>query len=755
MSADCTIGSMILHYRVVGKIGAGGMGVVWQAVDTRLDREVALKFLPAEAMTVASRRERFVREAKAASALNHPNIVTIYEINSDAGADFIAMELVRGQSLAELLSARKRLSPDEVMRYALQMAEGLGKAHLAGIVHRDIKPGNIMITGDGLIKILDFGLAKLSETPGAPSNAAEALTVTAPLTAAGAAMGTVGYMSPEQAMGDHVDARSDVFSIGVVLYELLSGRRPFLGTSHAEIMRAVLSSEPIALHSLSANVPERLAQIVQQCLEKASDARFSTAVELGRALRLLDRGVAGSVAPAPEASTATMEQVEATPARKGRRKAVWIAAPAAALFIALPALIPSIRKPVFAYLRPAPARTEYVQDSLAGSPSELTEHARELLRRYDKTGYIGRAIRLSEAALKLDSKFAPAYAALAQAYLCKGINSSDKRWLNLARDSARQAVSANPDLASAHEILGEALLGSGETTPAKAEVERALQLDPLNSAAYISLANLNAKSNPSRADELYRKAIELAPGDWVPLARYGQFQYRSARYREAATVWEQAIRVAPGNVSMLKNLAAAYHMLNDQDKSASALQQALGIEPSAAVWNNLGTVRFFQGRYADSVPAFEKATQMDPGNYLNWGNLGDGYRWAAGQRDKAPGAYREATRLLRVIVGRDPQDGELRGRLALYLAKSGEEKSALEELDRLNALKNPSPAGSFKKALTYEVLARRDSALRALEDAIRAGYSLREIESEPELASLRSDVRFHQLLAAAPQKGSR
>src|SRR5260370_22572465 len=247
MRAGRTIGSTVLHYRIVGKIGAGGMGVVWQAVDTRIDREVALKFLPTEALTVTSRRERFVREAKAASALNHPNIVTIYEINSDTGADFIAMELVRGRSLADVLSARKRLSPDEVVRYALQIAEGFDRAHRAGIVHRDIKPGNIMITEYGLIKILDFGLAKLSEPPVTDSNPAGTLTATAPLTAAGVTMGTAGYMSPEQAMGDHVDARSAVFSIGVVLYEMLSGRRPFSGASHVEVMRALLSSGPTSL----------------------------------------------------------------------------------------------------------------------------------------------------------------------------------------------------------------------------------------------------------------------------------------------------------------------------------------------------------------------------------------------------------------------------------------------------------------------------------------------------------------------------
>jgi eukaryotic-like serine/threonine-protein kinase len=746
------VGSLILHYRIVRKIGAGGMGVVWQAVDTRLDREVALKFLPTEAMTVTSRRDRFVREAKAASALNHPNIVTIYEINSDTGTDFIAMELVRGQSLSELLRARKRLPPDEAIRYALQMAEGFGKAHRAGIVHRDIKPGNIMISEDGLIKILDFGLAKLSEPAAVPASGDGTLTVTEALTAVGATMGTVGYMSPEQAMGDHVDARSDVFSIGVVLYELLSGERPFRGGSRAEVTRSVLASEPVDLHSLDEDVPESLAQIVRQCLEKAPDARFSTAVELGRALQSLHPEPSGSISVAQAPASATKEKASPPP-RKRQHSALWIAAAIAAVLIMLAALIPAIRRPAIGYLRPTSAPPKPLQeDSLQGSPSELTGRARELLRRWDKTGYVDRAIRFSEAALKQDPKFAPAYAALAQGYLRKGLNTSDKHWLNLALDSARQSVVANPDLAAAHEILGEALLESGDTAPAKAELDRALELDPRSPAAYVALANLNAKSNPARAGELYRKAIELAPDDWIPLGRYGLLQYRAARYQEAAKIWEQAIRAAPDNVVMLKNLGAAYQMLNDEEKAASALQRALDIEPSAGIWTNLGTVRFFQGRYAESVPAFEKATQMEPGNYLNWGNLGDGYRWAAGQRDKAPAAYREAIRLLKITIGRDPRDGDSHGRLALYLAKTGEEKLAIEELDRLNALKNPGPGSAFKKSLTYEVLGRRDSALRALEDAIRAGYSLREIENEPELASLRSDVRYHQLLAAAPRK---
>lgn len=740
----------LLHYQIVERIGVGGMGEVWRARDTRLERDVAIKLLPADRGSDPIRRQRFLSEARAASALIHPNIITIHEINSDGGMDFIVMEYVRGTSLAAILPCG-RLSVRQVLAYAVQICDALGTAHAAGIIHRDLKPANIMVASSGLIKVLDFGLAKRMHTAPTPVE----VTATAPLTVEGTVVGTPAYMSPEQAVGDSLDARSDLFSFGVVLYQLLTGVLPFQGETNVTVLRQIVHDPPRPLRDLAPDVPPGLCAIVDRCLAKEAGARHHDAAALLADLRRISAPMEAESANAAAAPTETMmgtphAAVERLPPPIPRpRRRYWMAAAAAAFLIFLAAAIPAIRRPFLNRWQRASAPAESAQDSLTGSPSELTQHARELLRRYDKTGYIDRAIRLLEAALRHDSKFAPAYAALAQAYLRKGIGSSDKHWLNLAADSARQAVAANPDLAAAHEVLGAALLETGDTGSAKDEVERALQLDPLNSAAYISLASLAAKSDKSRADELYRKAIELAPGDWVPLARYGQFHYRSARYREAATVWEQATRVAPGNVSMLKNLAAAYHMLNQEEKAASALQQALDVEPSAATWNNLGTARFFQGRYADSVGAFEKAVRMDSGRYLYWGNLGDAYRWAPGQRDKAPAAYREAIRLLRDSSGRDPDDG---GQMALYLAKSGQEQAALAELGRLNVLKSAGPAGSFKKALTYEVLGRREPALRALENAIHAGYSLREIDNEPELASLRSDIRYHLLIAAAPQK---
>jgi serine/threonine protein kinase len=221
------IGKTIAHYQVLEKLGEGGMGVVYKARDGHLDRFVALKVLPADKVSDPERRRRFVQEAKAASALNHRNIVTIYDISNWEGTDFIAMEYVPGKTLDQVIGLGVlRLS--EALRYAIQIADALAKAHLAGIVHRDLKPSNVMVTPDGIVKVLDFGLAKLLERTGSEFAPTETIAVDRPeSTEAGVILGTLAYMSPEQAEGRPVDARSDIFSFGAVLYEMVAGRRAF------------------------------------------------------------------------------------------------------------------------------------------------------------------------------------------------------------------------------------------------------------------------------------------------------------------------------------------------------------------------------------------------------------------------------------------------------------------------------------------------------------------------------------------------
>ena len=294
------------HYRILGKLGEGGMGVVYRAIDTRLERTVALKILPREAVDDPERRWRFEREAKAASALNHPNIVTIYDIDRaplDGGepVDFIAMECIEGETLDRLL-AQRRVTVQEALGYAVQMASALAAAHAAGIVHRDIKPGNVIVTASGQVKVLDFGLAKLLAPAGAAASPTSTDSLAATITAAtaapgtkqGAVLGTLAYMSPEQAQGKPVDARSDVFSLGCVLYEMFSGKRPFQQDSNLLTLAAILRDPVPPLKSVRPDVPPDLERVVARALEKEPDHRYPSAVEMRDALAASRSGPAAA-----------------------------------------------------------------------------------------------------------------------------------------------------------------------------------------------------------------------------------------------------------------------------------------------------------------------------------------------------------------------------------------------------------------------------------------------------------------------------
>src|SRR4029079_9781470 len=249
------------HYTLENEIGRGGMGVVYRALDTRLGRAVAIKMLPAGGTTGPERNRRFIQEARAASALNHPNIVTIYDIDEEGDTTFIAMELVEGAPLDQVIAGGP-LPVVTALDYALEIASALPAAHASGIIHRDIKPGNIMITRDGRVKVLDFGLAKLIER--SPTEA----TMTALGTRPGFIMGTAAYMSPEQAEGRPVDARSDIFSFGAVLYEMLTGKRAFRGDSPASTLAAVLPSTPPPPGQTAPTLPRELERIIVRCLRK-------------------------------------------------------------------------------------------------------------------------------------------------------------------------------------------------------------------------------------------------------------------------------------------------------------------------------------------------------------------------------------------------------------------------------------------------------------------------------------------------------
>ena len=273
--------NQIGHYRIETEIGRGGMGVVYRAIDTKLGRPVAIKVMQSEATTDPERHRRFVREAQSASALNHPNIVIIYEIGEDAGTTFIAMELVDGTPLDRLL-AQGPIPIPTALDYAMQIASALAVAHSSGIIHRDIKPANIVVTRDGRAKVLDFGLAKLIEL--APTEA----TISAVATEPGIVMGTAAYMSPEQAEGRPVDARSDIFSFGAVLYEMLAGRRPFSGSTHVGVITSILRDQPAPVRNTRPDAPADVDAIIERALAKDPTARYQDASALRTDLAAAD-----------------------------------------------------------------------------------------------------------------------------------------------------------------------------------------------------------------------------------------------------------------------------------------------------------------------------------------------------------------------------------------------------------------------------------------------------------------------------------
>lgn len=687
------VGATIGSYRILERVGAGGMGVVFKALDTRLQRHVALKVLPDTLSADAERRQRFLHEARAASALNDPHIVTVHDIFSADGIEFLVMELLDGRTLA---AAAAELTAPQILDYIAQIADALTVAHSAGIIHRDLKPANVIVTGRGLVKVLDFGIAKIEATV--------SQTTSLPLTLAGEVMGTAAYMSPEQAQGRSVDHRTDIYSLGAILQELLmaSGqRRPAL---------------------------ERVAA---RALERDPARRYQSMAEFAGALRAADR------AGVP-------------------RRGIVIVATIVALGVALSLLVGGIL-PFNAGEDPAnstmPAAVALATPTTA---LEYTQQGLGLLRRFDRGGNLEKAISSFEQAVSRDPKYAPAWTGLARAFWRQQNLTRDAAWTARARDAAQQAIELDPYLADAHAALGLVQLAAGDTAAAKQSFDHALVIDPSNATAHRGLGDLaESAGDLGAATTHYERALELDPIDWELPRQLGDIPYAAGRYLEALDWYEKAAAAAPDSPTPYRLIGAAHHMLGDYAAAAASFQRSIAIEPTASTYNNLGTALFYQGRYRESVPAFERARDMLPANALLWGNLGDAYRWVPGNAEKAREAHTRAVQLLREQLVKDPAHVANRSRLALYHAKLDACAAAGSELKQLLTSTVREVATWYRAAVTHEVCHDRDAALTALESALRQGYSLAEIRLEPELADLRNDVRYYDLVSRYDNRSSR
>lgn len=707
------------------------MGIVYSALDTRLGRTVALKVLPPEKSRDPKRRKRFLREARTAAALNHPNIVCIYDIGSDQGNDFIAMELVTGLSLDAMMKRGLAPVPD-VLSYAFQTALALARAHAAGVVHRDVKPSNIMITEEGSVKLLDFGLAQLN-----PVLAAGEEETASAITELGAALGTLQYMSPEQARGEHVDERSDIFSFGAVLYEMAAGAKPFRAASTFAVLQAIAYAQPKPIGECrDGGIPPQLCAIISKCLQKDREARYQSmqavADELGSVpgRRLDTSAQSGWVLPA------------AAP-KYNWKPLVWIAGGllAAALLFGLS---PYGRRSWHQF-----RSSGQLSSILPVEAAEWRRRGHAYLLRYDKAGNVDHAIECFQKALEEDHDNAAAYAGLGEAYAQKYAENRDPQLLRQARSHASRALQLNDLLAGAHVSMGTVNIRAGQFQDAERELRRAVELEPKNADGQLRLAeSLAAQNRAKDAEAGYRKLIQTDPNDWRAYHFLGALLFDNGRYEDAIASFQKAIQLAPDNPAIYRIMGVAYHRLDRDPEAAETLQKALAIRPTPYVLTNLGTVYYYEGRYLDAVSAYERAITNGANDYSIWGNLGDAYRFTAGNQAKATEAYGHAIQLVREQLSAGPDSPELRSRLATFLAKTGEKQRAMEAIRQCENSPKLDPTSMFHLGIASELCGRRDAALEWLGKAVKAGFGMKEIQNDPDLVALRRDPGYHRLVVS-------
>ncbi len=753
---------LIGHYRILRRLGKGGMGEVYLAQDTMLDRQVAIKLLPAEFTSNASLVRRFVQEAKAASALNHPNILTIHEIGQQEGTHFIATEYVEGQTLRHMLrSARPGLI--NALDIVSQVAGALTASHAAGIVHRDIKPENIMVRPDGLVKVLDFGLAKLTLPSAVPFDS-EAQTLPGGITTPGVIVGTIRYMSPEQARGLPVDARTDIFSLGVVFYELLTRHAPFTGDTASDVIVSILEREPPLLASYTSEVPIGLQQIVNQALRKKREERYQTIKEMLGDLQVVKKEIESGVFQTGTSSTRLLKAQVAPPAiavlpfadLSHEKDQEYFCEGMAEEVINALAQVEGLRvvsrSSAFQFKGKGADIQEvgeklHVTTVLEGSVRRAGNRLRiaahlinvtdgfqmwserydcEMKDVFDIQDEISHAIvqalkvkLIGDQQQQLIRRYTDDIEAY-QLYL-KGRYHWNRRVpgsVGKAMEFFKQALDLDPNYALAYAGLADCYILPGYYAMAapkdvmplgKAAALRALEIDPNLAEAHTSLGTIAAvyEFNWPEAEAYFRRALEENPNYSIARYWYGIFALApQGRLDEALRETKKGRELDPLSPAPSSAVGMMICYQRDYDRAIKELQKTLDLDPNFAVGNlYLGKIYYEQGRTAEGIAALQKARDV----------MGD-----------SP-----------VIIGV----------LGYYLAESGDREGAQKLLDRLNELAAQRYVPAQPYALIYSGLGENDLAFEWLEKAYGEQSSLLIwLKIDPTFDRLRSDPRCALLL---------
>ena len=677
-----TIGDRLGHYRLLDKLGSGGMGDVYVAEDTKLHRRVAIKFPRPDVAGTRDSRARFLREARAAAALNHPNIVHIYSVETAGDLVFITMELVQGRSLRQLLSDGAGLPLDKTIAFAVQIAEGLASAHAFGIVHRDLKPGNVMITDDQRVKILDFGVAKFLEP--LPTPDPERPTTTEEESSTGGAVGTAGYMSPEQALGRALDPRTDLFALGVVLFEMATGTPPFQGDTAAAVFDHLLNRPQPPLLTLRPTLPRSLEVIIDKALEKDPDRRYHSASELLRDLRAVEVPVAPPV-PFPSTSTerraassiAVLPFIDMSPGKDQEYFCHGITEEIINALAGVAEMHVISRTSAFAFQGRDLDVTEIgrrlrVQTVLEGSVRKAGDRVRvtaQLVnaadgyqiwsKRFERQLSDVFAIQDEIAAGILDefrirretppqraSSNIPAH----DAYL-KGMYALNK-WTVASVQQAivnfNDALAEDVNFAPAHAALAEAhvwfysgigVLPARETIPrARSAVDRALAIEPglANAHKVRGLIAMNHDWDRSGAEQALTRALQLGPGSAsAHLWNAWRLALLEKRHDLALIELDKAERLDPLDLQLKTQIGYVHRFRHDPDRARAQFEKVVELEPSFAFGHYaLGDAYTQRGQYDHAIAAFNRAIALGGRSVNHVGVLGYAYG-RSGNRDLA------------------------------------------------------------------------------------------------------------------------
>jgi tetratricopeptide (TPR) repeat protein len=631
----------ISHYRIQGKLGEGGMGVVYKAEDIRLGRLVALKFLPESTSVEPRALERFKREARTASALDHPNICTIYEIDEDQGRPFIAMQLLEGQTLRERIGDQP-VPLTTLLDWGLQITDALQAAHAKSIMHRDIKPANIFITERGQVKILDFGLAKLT-APDLSSTNDPTMSMSGPLTHTGAAIGTLAYMSPEQARGEPLDVRTDLFSFGVLLYEMATGKQAFSGPTWAVTVHAILGQAPLSLNESMPGLPHRLQEIIDKALIKNRDLRYQTAAEIHADLQKLKRDLDAGKKMKSAGVAATW-----SPQRKRRfaLAAVLVLLIAAAGLWGPRALRRFAVSGAGAAMQPAllvPERKSIAVlpiAAIAGDP-KLTAFGKGLLEDV--------AAKLSQLSANHDLEVVPArtledknVATLADARKELGVNLG----LTLVLEQANELVRVAYSLTDAKS--GKNLAGASITAP----VSDLFTIEDQVANGVASALQISLRSEEKQALGAHSTNQPEAYQYFVQGRGYLQEPSKPENLTSAEILFKQALKIDPNYGQAEAALGETYWFKYEFGKqkqwvapAQQACTRAVELANSGAEGHTcLGLLFDGTGQYEKAADQFQKAIQLEPTSDRAYANLAKAYR-QLNQLDKAEDVYQRAISL--------------------------------------------------------------------------------------------------------------